>query len=339
MARPGVTYTEVAEAASQLKGQGKNPTIEQIRLILGTGSSTTIANHLREWKEAQSGTSLIASREKIPEELVALVKGLWERVIGQSEEKVKEIAYQHENSLKELQADLDKYRRNNQRWQNMFQQWNNEKKNLTDLQTNLEKQLQDLNYDYISLRGQYELVAQQLKEKQERIEELHHLHQQLQTNHERDRQHAKEQREEERNNCLRQTNALRDELKKLNSEADMLEESNSELQKKINLYQQKNEIQASQLEQFEQKLTAVEAERKEQVRFNSDWQQKYTELNTQLETRNRQFFETQAEANMLAQQYEKTLLSNQTLQQEKLALAQEKASLEGQLKQLAKNRV
>lgn len=50
MARPGVTYSEVVQAAAELTGQGKNPTIEQVRLIIGNGSNSTLANHLRRWK-------------------------------------------------------------------------------------------------------------------------------------------------------------------------------------------------------------------------------------------------------------------------------------------------
>ena len=88
MARPGITYSEVAEAASHLVGQNRNPTIEQIRLFLGTGSSNTIANHLKRWRDAQNGTVLLAAKENIPQELVAMLKGLWERVIEQADLKL-----------------------------------------------------------------------------------------------------------------------------------------------------------------------------------------------------------------------------------------------------------
>ena len=72
MSRPGITYAEVSEAAAQLLGQGRNPTIEQIRLILGTGSSTTIANHLKIWRDNQSETSLLSAKENLPDELVSI---------------------------------------------------------------------------------------------------------------------------------------------------------------------------------------------------------------------------------------------------------------------------
>jgi hypothetical protein len=79
MARTGVTYHDVAIAAQQLIASGKNPTIGNIRIALGTGSNSTLGTHLRTFKDRQNETSQIAIKEKIPEELIAVIKGLWER--------------------------------------------------------------------------------------------------------------------------------------------------------------------------------------------------------------------------------------------------------------------
>lgn len=49
MSRPGVTYQDIAAAAQELKGQGKNITIENIRANLGKGSIGTINKYLRQW--------------------------------------------------------------------------------------------------------------------------------------------------------------------------------------------------------------------------------------------------------------------------------------------------
>lgn len=53
MPRPGLTYDDVAQAANTLNQQGTNPTIQNIRESLGTGSPITISKHLKTWKEAQ----------------------------------------------------------------------------------------------------------------------------------------------------------------------------------------------------------------------------------------------------------------------------------------------
>lgn len=88
MVSPGISYTDVEKIAYNIQGQGHIPTIEHIRQLLGTGSSSTIATHLRTWKTRQDETYRIASKEKLPEELVALLKGLWERVIDQADQKI-----------------------------------------------------------------------------------------------------------------------------------------------------------------------------------------------------------------------------------------------------------
>lgn len=53
MARPGITYEQVAAVADSLQAQGKRPTVEAIRAQLGTGSPNTIHRHLSAWKEAR----------------------------------------------------------------------------------------------------------------------------------------------------------------------------------------------------------------------------------------------------------------------------------------------
>ena len=88
MTRPGVTYFEVATAAQEIIASGLEPTIERIRAKLKTGSNSTIGTHLRVFRTKQDPLKQLATKEKIPEELIGLLKGLWERVILQAETKI-----------------------------------------------------------------------------------------------------------------------------------------------------------------------------------------------------------------------------------------------------------
>lgn len=55
MARPGITYKQVADAAQTLADAGNNPTIGAVREALGgTGSPNTIHKHLAVWKEGSA---------------------------------------------------------------------------------------------------------------------------------------------------------------------------------------------------------------------------------------------------------------------------------------------
>lgn len=197
MSRPGVTYQEVAAAASQLMSQGRNPTIEQIRLILGTGSSTTIANHLKHWKEQQNGSSLLAVRENVPEELVGLLQGLWQRVIDHSEEKMAVVEAGLQHQLREYEQKLEKYKHSNSRWQQLFNQWTKEKENLVKINNVLNESVQALENTKFAMQSQLDGQRQQLQEKQDRINELFRLHKLAQANLEYDRETAKQERMEE----------------------------------------------------------------------------------------------------------------------------------------------
>lgn len=58
MGRLGVTYEAVKKVAVKLVDLNKNPTVDNIRLELGTGSKTTILSHLRKWHTESSTKNL-----------------------------------------------------------------------------------------------------------------------------------------------------------------------------------------------------------------------------------------------------------------------------------------
>jgi chromosome segregation ATPase len=69
MARPGISFDEVAAAADALVGRGERPTIQAIRAEIGTGSPNTIHRHLQAWRSAQAPAKREAAR--LPDELAA----------------------------------------------------------------------------------------------------------------------------------------------------------------------------------------------------------------------------------------------------------------------------
>lgn len=144
MARYGVTYQAVCQAAQQLAQQGRQPTVEQVRLILGTGSSTTIANHLRQWHSHQKLTPELAGKEHIPNELLSVVKELWEKTLINVHQTVASMGKFSQPEYDDLKKECEKYKLNNQRWQKLFEQWQNEKKRLDHEVENLKQQNEKL---------------------------------------------------------------------------------------------------------------------------------------------------------------------------------------------------
>ena len=83
MGRGGVTLSEVEQAALYLQDKGRTPTVDGIREYLGTGSRTTLAAHLKKWKDAQQDGA-----GHIPKQLTSVVAGLWDQLQEQANKTV-----------------------------------------------------------------------------------------------------------------------------------------------------------------------------------------------------------------------------------------------------------
>lgn len=350
MARPGVSYQDVATAANQVKGQGKNPTIENVRAILGTGSISTINTHLRKWKEAQNTTHKVASKENIPEELVSLMKGLWERVVNQSAEQVAALEENYQNTMSECQLELDKYKSNNQRWQQLYNQWLQEKTKLANDHLTIEQALQESQQNYTTLSSKQDVLLQQLQEKQERIDELNRLHKQSQTNLEHYRESVREQRLIEQQQFEQQKQEMQTEMKSQQEQIILLREKLSSillehqsLQQSYTLLEKQHSQTTEQLDKQYIKLVAVEKANNENSQATQHWQKQCKELQKTLDAKTTQFIDIQTEVNTLTRQLDEAKASltelnaqNKLLAHDKWTVAQEKAQLEGQLKQMQK---
>jgi chromosome segregation ATPase len=348
MARTGVSYTEVAEAAMQLTGQGRNPTVEQVRILLGTGSSTTIANHLRQWKANQEASSLISSKENIPTELVSVMKGLWERVNSYSNEKITAIEMNYNQEVAELRREVDKYKTNNQRWQKMFNQWQQEKSQLANDKLSLEQALEFTHKENMSLNAKQDALQQQLQDKQDRVDELNRLHKQAQANLEHYRESAREQRTLDQHQFEQQKQLLQAEVKMLNEQMVAQRGQSLVLQNQYQALMQSHsslekihdQVQL-QLEQVKSKLEVSEISKQENLSMSQHWQNQYNVSQKLLDDKTNQFIEVQAETKLLSQQLGQVNLSlkqlqdqNKLLSLEKWEFAQEKSHLEGRLRQM-----
>jgi chromosome segregation ATPase len=103
MARVGIDYQDVANIAQKLQGLGKNTTVDAVRELLGTGSRTTIARHLKQW---QGKNQLLGGNIGVPQELLALIRGLWEALQAQTESQVTEIK---DNTKQEIAVIKEKW--------------------------------------------------------------------------------------------------------------------------------------------------------------------------------------------------------------------------------------
>lgn len=108
MSRIGITFGEVKAAIAELQGKRRNPTVDAIREILGTGSKSTIARLLREWK-AQNG--LHGSDDgRLPSDLLGIINGLWDALRNKADEQIDRYAQESDSKLTQLQQELTQSR-------------------------------------------------------------------------------------------------------------------------------------------------------------------------------------------------------------------------------------
>lgn len=113
MARTGVTFEQVVEAAKAIADDGENPTIQRVRLALGTGSPNTIHKHLRQWiaQSRPDKPAVLKLPEKIQDALIAEISRQASEARAEAESEAQEamstadeLAEQGEMMEKEIEA-------------------------------------------------------------------------------------------------------------------------------------------------------------------------------------------------------------------------------------------
>ena len=101
--RPGVPPEKVIEAAEALrKRTGKIPTIEQVRLELGTGSPNTICKIMKSWRASlEPAVPVTAASDQITKMLKALAEVVSTDVTRQFQERIEQLTADNATLLEE----------------------------------------------------------------------------------------------------------------------------------------------------------------------------------------------------------------------------------------------
>ena len=120
MGRPGITYEEVAQTAELLAKKGINPTITQVRDKLGTGSRSTIHQHLTEWRKTIPSKTAVNKPVlplKIQSALMAEIEFRVDEARAELQEEMERLRSEAETLAedgKELEAEMDALRERNE---------------------------------------------------------------------------------------------------------------------------------------------------------------------------------------------------------------------------------
>ena len=115
MARPGVGFEDISEAADALLDVGERPTTEKIRGLLGRGSPNTIGPLLDRWWAAL-GPRLRQQHAKLdmpeaPTDVAALATQLWAQALAAAQQNAETILANERISLQEARRAIEAERK------------------------------------------------------------------------------------------------------------------------------------------------------------------------------------------------------------------------------------
>ena len=153
MARAGVNYVDITDAAEAIKNQGKEPTVDRIREYLGTGSKSTIAPLLKRWRSKFNEKPDISD---IPNDLIQALKALYKQIQTLADQKIEQARLEFKTETDQHQLELNAAI--------------NEITLLTDNQENLQQRQQSLSDENSELKLTLEstkiaLASSELQEK------------------------------------------------------------------------------------------------------------------------------------------------------------------------------
>lgn len=336
MGRAGVTLLDVEKAALQLQGCGKNPSVDAIRELLGTGSKSTITQHLRDWKSVQQ-----EAQGKLPNELLSLVTGLWERLNAQADQRVTKVENTHTEQAQALKQTLFNAQKE---LEQLKKQHHQTEEALAEFRTKneaIENNRLILQQELAQLSERHNATLQQLDDHKKENTRLHQLANNIQSNLEHYQNSMQQIRteqqlanEKQQAQFQQQIHLLQQELVYARQQAQHFETQSQ--QHKV----QYDDVQAAQseLKQQNQQYTHEIAFLIEQKQIA---EQKIQAYERELGEKNTSIIGTEKQLALLtekARTLEKSLREAEdkieALRQEKLFLAQEKAELQGILKQI-----
>jgi chromosome segregation ATPase len=344
MSRPGITYQEVANAAIQLQGQNDNPTVDRVREILETGSKSTIARYLKEWK-SKSGQ---ATGSDIPGELISIVNGLWERLKTEADQKILNSQQETERDVKEIRHVLTQEQKRSTELMGNVRDLEEQLHQKSKLSNSLQQSFEEEKRTNAKLSERNDRLSQQLADQKIEAERLHQLLSHIQTNLEHYQISIQKLREEQilsiekqKTEYEREVNSLKKEISDILRQKNQLELQLDPIKRELTLINEhKNKLteenSRSQKQLYEKTINeSILTQKCDQLDKSCiDYQKKFeekSEIIIDLEKRLAIFSNQVASLQKLLNESQDKI---KILRDEKLFLAQEKSHLEGQLKQL-----
>jgi chromosome segregation ATPase len=350
MARSGVTYVDISRAAESFRERGIEPTVDRVREYLKTGSKSTIAPLLKRWKANLGNVEFVPG---LPSDIVEAVKSLYDRVNDAANNQINGIKEEYEYKLSDSEktrADLE------QRLTSEIGEKQLVNKMLVELETALSTSTNTVTIqadEIKKLTFELQACAEKIKDHKSVIADLKSENAANRDRFEHFQRCSAEDRQTEREQFSISQQSLQNHLLYATKQ---LEES------KIHIAKQENKIAESQVTVSDATLQLEKQNHEIQILDNerTDLTEKLSHANGHIQDLNRQveslvekvenISHQLTEANQSAQSCQEKLKTalktvklledkNSILADDNLSLMQEKAMLQGQLKQIERSLV
>ena len=345
MARAGITYQDVANAAQRVRQRGDEPTVDRVRSELGTGSRSTLGPMLKRWK---SGSEAAADLNGLPADLVAAVKALHERAQYAADERITQEREAHQTLEQQWRTELEEVR---QRCESLEEQRCGLEKANEALRNESDAQAHALQQEQLraaSLTSKLEASQEKLSETTATVQEMKQENRDIRSHFEHYQQEIAEDRRHERDQFHRTQSGLEGQVDQLTQQLRSSEQDRDTLRQHRDQINQRYEASQDHAENLKEKLHASQAvitqwaTRTEtleatvdrlQLERDSDAEHR-EKLGAALTDSEKHLAACQQRISDLGERMAAVDDRNQLLDDENRHLLQEQAVLQGQLKQL-----
>ncbi|MBC3930351.1 DNA-binding protein [Undibacterium curvum] len=224
MARAGILYSDVVRAASELLAAGKTVTVDNVRKAMGdTGSKSTIAPYLKQWKESQEGEARL-QQSSLPEGLLNQVKALYATLkedaalnmqAQEAEFAEKETDFASQRAA--WQAEQQQLHATNEQLRTELAEWRQSARDTEKQCAHMSKSLQQL-------QAEHQALMQRFTDKEQQVTELKQQNTQQIRQFEHLQQAALTQRQEERASFEARSSQLEAQLQQARQQQQALQE-------------------------------------------------------------------------------------------------------------------
>ncbi len=211
---PPLVHYDISRAAEAVKAQGSEPTIDRVREQLGTGSKSTIAPLLKQWRNNVE-LNIEESDTGLPSDLISAVKSLRDRIQQASEEVVEQAKQDYQSRVQTLERTLADTQKE---LSEALGRERTLKQQITDLETNSRKlsgELNGLESRFAVTESECDALQARVQELKETISELKDENRAVRDHFEHYQQRTVEDRQLERDQFQSQVRQLQSQVESL----------------------------------------------------------------------------------------------------------------------------